>query len=631
MKQQIKAGVRAILRRVTPSLLKRIWRGRRKRDPIHLLSTQWQPPAAALRPASDSHPVLSNPALSLLEYPSDLRRFAGGLSAAAADALEPVTELGQTRQSAAPVCFVLPVSSDDPEALHRSVQSVLRQTDPGWELLLCTPEVVAKQLDRWLEIDWRVRRYVHAGPMTEAEVLLNAAIQATTPFIGLLGQGDVVDDDLVKSIGIRVMATPAADLIYTDEASQPGSVRTGAPFYKPDWSPEHELSVHMLGRFLAVRKALLLDTTVPSSRTPEAAEYELVLSLTRRARRIVHIDEALYVRDARRNIARPGGFFPPNALDEACAAVERHARQEQSTAIAAPSRQVAGALHVRWPVPSDVPVTLLILTGLRQRELPGRGRVTLATHFVKSIFEKSSATGYRLIVVDDGKRDAELEALLARHGHVSHSCPKHAPFSFAYKANFASSLVEAGIVVLLNDDLEVVSPDWIQELAGQAARPGVGAAGCRLLYADGTLQHAGIGLGMGLSGTTGHLFHEAPADGAEYAGLASIDRDCSAVTGAVMAYRKDVFELVGGFDERLRTDYNDVDFCLKCAAHGLRVVYTGAVTLYHFHNSSLKREHDSAPERDLFLARWHEQVTRDPYLNKNFQLRLPGLPLVPAP
>lgn len=631
MKQQIKAGVRAILRGVAPSLLERIERGRRQRDPIHLLSTQWQAPSVPSRPADGPLSVLSNPALSLLEYPSDPQRFAGGLSAAAADVLEPVTELGQTRQSAAPVCFVLPVTPDDPEALQRSVQSVLRQTDPGWELLLCTPEAFAEQLDRWLEIDWRVRRYVHAEPMTDAQVLLNAAIQATAPFIGLLGQGDVVDDDLVKSIGIQVAATPMADLIYTDEASRSGSAQTGAPFYKPDWSPEHQLSVHMLGRFLAVRKALLLHAAAPASRTQEAAEYELALSLTRRARRIVHIDEAFYVRESKRNLMPAGGFFPPNTVDEACAAVERHARQEQATASAAASEQIAGALHVRWPTPPGTPVTLLILTGLRQRELPGRGRVTLATHFVKSIIGKSSATGYRIVVVDDGETDAELSALLAEHGHVRRSCPKHAPFSFAYKANFASSLVDAGVIVLLNDDLEVISSDWIQELAGQAARPGIGAVGCRLLFADGTLQHAGIGLGLGQSGTTAHLFHEGPADGTEYAGLASIDRDCSAVTGAVMAYRKDVFELVGGFDEQLRTDYNDVDFCLKCIAHGLRVVYTGAATLYHFHNSSLKRMHDSAPERDLFMARWHEQVMRDPYLNKNFQLRFPDQPLVPAP
>jgi cellulose synthase/poly-beta-1,6-N-acetylglucosamine synthase-like glycosyltransferase len=271
-------------------------------------------------------------------------------------------------------------------------------------------------------------------------------------------------------------------------------------------------------------------------------------------------------------------------------------------------------------------VTLLILTGMRRRELPGRGEVTLATNFVRSIIGKSSAEHYRIIVVDDGVVDEELKTLLAEHGHSSHTCPQSTPFSFARKANFATSLVDSGIVLLLNDDLEVISPDWIQELAGQAARPGVGVAGCRLLFGDGTLQHAGIGLGF--NGSAGHMFHRSPADGREYGGFASIDRNYSAVTGAVMAYRKEVFDQVGGFDEVFRMDYNDLDFCLRCIRQGLRIVYTGSTTLYHFHNSSVKRLHDSASEREAFLARWSQVVKRDPYFSKNFEARSAEQPLL---
>jgi O-antigen biosynthesis protein len=288
-----------------------------------------------------------------------------------------------------------------------------------------------------------------------------------------------------------------------------------------------------------------------------------------------------------------------------------------------------GSLHVRWSRPVDIPVTLLILTGMHQRELPGHGKVTLATHFVRSIIDKTHVGEYRIIVVDDGILDDELRDLLARHGHSSATCPRSEPFSFAHKANFASSLVDSGIVLLLNDDLEVLTPEWIEELAGQAARPEVGAVGCRLLFSDHTIQHAGIVMGLGSA--SGHVFHTAPADGSEYAGMASIDRNWSAVTGAVMAYRKEVFDEVGGFDPALRTDYNDIDFCLKCVAAGYRVVYTPAATLYHFHNSSLKRKHDSALEREAFLSRWSHVVRRDPLFNKNFQSQSAEEPLVAAP
>ena len=214
-------------------------------------------------------------------------------------------------------------------------------------------------------------------------------------------------------------------------------------------------------------------------------------------------------------------------------------------------------------------------------------------------------------------------------GHHSHTYPRQGAFSFAHKANFATSLVSTGIVILLNDDLEVISPDWIQALAGQAARPGVGVVGGRLLYADGSLQHAGVGLGF--HALTGHMFHGAPADGREYGGFASIDRNYSAVTGAVMAYRKKVFDEVGGFEEQFRIHYNDVDFCLRCIAAGYRIVYTPAATLYHFHNSSVQRERDPEEDREAFLARWAAVVARDPFFSRHFQTRSHSLPLLGGP
>jgi hypothetical protein len=491
-------------------------------------------------------------------------------------------------------------------------------------VLLCCGDDQAALVTPWLDIDWRIRRFVRdVHPVTQAHDLHAASRQSTTQFVGLLSMGDIVDDDLVKAIGEKIRSDPDADLIYTDEAMFLPDQRIGRPFYKPDWSPEYQQSVNMLGRFVALRKTLL-RAIAPTSAHAQAAEYDLVLQLARQARAVAHIDDPLYVRRA--NTLLPlGGFFAPDALPDARDALAREVQRENPGAQITYGR-TAGSLHVQWPLDPSTPVTLLILSGMHRRTLPGHGEVTLVTHFVRSILEKSTARDYRIIVVDDGVVDDDLRELLALHGHGTRTCPKSEPFSFAHKANFATSLVDSGIVLLLNDDLEVVSPDWIQELAGQASRPQVGAVGCRLLFGNGTLQHAGIALGHG--GTVGHVFHAAPADGSEYAGMASVGRNWSAVTAAVIAYRKDVFDEVGGFDPALRTDYNDVDFCLKCQAHGYRVVYAPAATLYHFHNSSLKRKHDSSPERETFLRRWSALVLRDPYFNKNFQSQSADEPLV---
>lgn len=621
--QTLKRIARGVLARLAPGLLTRLQAATRHASSLSQFSTAWAPSQPA-KP-SNLHPKLADPDLLTLERPDDLDPAALGNPASSRQTvLEPVFELGQMRQSTTTVCFVVSTHGDDPIGLQRTMQSILRQTDPGWETLLCCDSVEDAQVAQWLDVDWRIRRHVRNGRfVNETEDLLAACLQATTVFIGLVSAGDVLDDDLVKRVGEQARNRHEADLVYTDEARLLADDKVGAPFYKPDWSPEYQQAVNMLGRFVAIRKALLLNIAKPAGLHAQAAEYALLLDAAAHARGVAHVDDIMYVRAT--EASRPGGFFEPDALADAGRVLERFARQEAEQACVEPGA-APGSLHVRWPKPA-MPVTLLILSGMQKRELPGLGEVTLATHFVRSIIEKSSARDYRIIVVDDGAVDEELRALLDRHGHSTRTCPPRAPFSFAYKANFATSLVESGIALLLNDDLEVISPDWIQELAGQAARRDVGVAGCRLLFGDGTLQHAGIVLGHG--GAVGHVFHAAPADGSEYLGMASIDRNWSGVTGAVMAYRKEVFDKVGGFDPALRTDYNDVDFCLKCEALGYRIVYTPAATLYHFHNSSLQRKHDSSPERDLFLSRWSAAVRRDPYFNKNFQNRSAEEPLVP--
>lgn len=625
MKQRLKAAVRKWLERHAPGLHAGALHVLHANDPSRRLSTEWHPPATEVVGSTPLPSALVAPGAHVLEQPDDLDALCARLGVEGEEVFEPVVELGQMRLSPAPLCFVVVAAAHDSLAIEQTLQSVLRQTDPDWEVLLCTTDADADTLAPWLDIDWRVRRYLRPAPAGEIAFLLEAVRQATTPFVGLLTPGDVVDDDLVKSLGRQMAARPDADLVYSDEARRLPDDRIGVPFFKPDWSPEHQQSVHMIGRFLAIRKALLLSEPPPLSTVPEAAEYELALSLSRKARHIAHLDDPLYIRAGRNEAPSVGGFFPASALAQARTALERHVRAEDEGARAMQAA-IPGALHVQWPLAPSVPVTLVILTGMRRKELPGRGIVTLATHFVKSILQKSTATDYRILLVDDGEVEEELASLLAAHGHRTQSCPRQERFSFAYKANFATSLVETGIVILLNDDLEVISPDWIQALAAQAARPQVGAVGGRLLFADGTLQHAGIGVGFGDG--TGHIFHTLPADGHEYAGLASIERNYSAVTGAVMAYRKDVFEQLKGFDLRFGTDYNDVDFCLRCIALGYRVVYSPAATLYHFHNASLNRVGDSGQEREAFQQRWQAVIQRDPYLNKHFQLKSVDLALV---
>lgn len=623
-RSRLRQGLSTLLQRGFPGLHARLKKKLRGQVKSSILDSD-RTPARRRYPASDLHPALSEPDLLTLPRPKpEYLDLEGVHWSPSSENLEPVVEMNQMRLSTGSVCFVVPVRSGGRDELERTLQSVLRQTDPSWELLFACPDEHVDLVSDWLEIDWRVRRFEGATG-TEAFQWQAASVQATTVFVGLLSQGDVVDDDLVKMLGETVRRRPEADVVYTDEARLLGGDRAGAPFHKPDWSPEHQSAVHMVGRFAAIRKSLLLKLGKPNAIDDAAAEYQLVLEATARARMVEHIDEIQYFRSAQPDLPF-GGFFPASALGEARAALELRVREENAHAYvdADASR---GNLRVIWPAP-EVPVTLVILTGAYEKEVPGRGKITLATHFVRSIIERSSGKNYRILVVDDGFLPQDLQQLLAAHGHASVTYPKQATFSFAHKANFATAQVKEGIVILLNDDLEVIAPGWIDALASQAARPEIGAVGGKLQFPDGTLQHAGIALGFHRS--AGHIFHRFPAGGSEYAGFSSIDRNYSAVTGAVMAYRKEVFDEVGGFGLEFSTDYNDLDFCLKCIAAGYRIVYTPAANLYHFHNASLARAHDNAVERDRFVEKWSAWVARDPYFSKHFQKLSHNEPLLGA-
>ncbi len=525
--------------------------------------------------------------------------------------LKEVTRLEQVRRGAASVAFVVRVEAHEAQSLDQTLQSVFRQTDPSWELLLCAGEGAHALVAEWLDRDWRIRRV--PTQVNQVHALIRSAQIATSRFVGLLSPGDVVDDDLVKKIGQMASRDPHLAAIYTDQARLDPNGNVVHPFYKPSWSPEHQLSTNMLGRFLAFEKPLLLNLPVQAWFDSSMAEYLLSLRLVGQSLAVGHLDEVMYLRgnSAPEDERVIGGRFSAQQLKAARPDMQGYLREELDPHASVEADESAGAFRVHWSIPTDTPVTLVILTNMRYRQVERRGNILMALNFVKSIIEKSTYPNYKIVVVDDGYVPQELSELLAKHGHSSQTYRAEGAFSFSGKSNFASSLATSGVVVLLNDDLEVIAKDWIEALVEQVLRPEVGVVGGKLLFPDGSVQHAGISIG--LNGSAGHVFMGRPQDEPEYGGYASVIRNYGAVTGALMAYRKEFFDQMGGFDEFFRVDYNDIDFCLRCVAKGYRVVYTPYARLYHFHNSSFNRQHDLAHERAEFLRRWQHLVELDPY------------------
>ncbi|MFH2055588.1 MAG: hypothetical protein ABIJ61_06505, partial [bacterium] len=369
-------------------------------------------------PVKDIQVALQDPALQSLPRPTHLEDFIeSSLLAARHVEHEPIRSLKQLREENTTVSFVLVVDQGNPDDIERSIQSCLRQTAPSWEVVFLVSPHTSAAVDRWLDGDWRFRR--HASPNENLSIqLIDAAACSTCEFVGLLQEGDAVDDDLVRLIGNHTRKDPIVDIVYSDELqhyadrpSHPLAIR------KPDWSPVNQRSVNMLGRFCAIRKSIVLQLPRWETTSLAAAEYGMLTEASCRARKIVHICEILYQRSPR-NVQRPGGFFDADTLKQVRTGMQSLLSRERPRHVAVANLR-NHSINIIPPIPAETEVTLVILTGLRRREIPGRGNLLLVENCVQSIIEKTSFRNFKLIVVDDGDLPDSLAQYLRAHGQTS--------------------------------------------------------------------------------------------------------------------------------------------------------------------------------------------------------------------
>jgi GT2 family glycosyltransferase len=237
------------------------------------------------------------------------------------------------------------------------------------------------------------------------------------------------------------------------------------------------------------------------------------------------------------------------------------------------------------------------------------------TQCIRSIIERTAYRHYDLLIADNGSFPSDAAALLEQVPHRRVTYTWRGGFNFPKKINFAVAHAAGDYVLLLNDDIEVINPDWLSAMLEYAQLPGIGAVGAKLFYPDGRLQH--VGVATGVSGIAAHLLHQQPGASSGCGRIAFAVRNCSAVTGACLLTRRAIYHDVGGFDERLAVDFNDVDFCLKVRAAGYRIVFTPYARLYH-HESGTFGPRTQHPDDAATMRRiWGATLENDPYYNPN--------------
>jgi GT2 family glycosyltransferase/glycosyltransferase involved in cell wall biosynthesis len=515
--------------------------------------------------------------------------------------------------------IIMPVYNVEGRLLERCILSVLNQTYPFWEL--CIANDASSSADTLAVLN----HFRGRTPFIKIIDLANnkgiagasncAAGLATGQYLTFLDNDDELTSNALEIIAGALNEDQDLDCLYTDETKIDANGHEIEHFYKPDWSPEHLESVMYVLHMLVVRKKLFFDVGQFREAYDGAQDYDLMLRLSRATSRIGHVPQALYHWRAIPGSAASTVNAKPGALESGFRALADHVTAKYGNEGHVEAGLLTGTFRVRRHVAATQAVSLMILTNNASCELSGRGRICMVENFVDSIKRLTSFPNYRIIVVDNSVlSESQIAAFLGKDVQVI-NFTFTGNFNYAAKANFAVRNSRTELLVLLNDDMEVISPDWLTALIEVAQQPDIGAVGGRLLHDDGTLQHAGAV--VGLNGSVGHVYHNVARDFVGYNGFTHIIRNYSAVTAACLATRKAVVMHAGGFDESFATDFNDIDLCLRMREAGYRIVYTPYCELYHFEGQSLPRQTQNFRERALFCERWSKIVDRDPYYNEN--------------
>jgi GT2 family glycosyltransferase len=513
--------------------------------------------------------------------------------------------------------IVTPVYETPAEVLHEMLDSVRAQTFPDWELCLVDDASAQAHVRRILDEagrDARIRvsyRKTNGGIVKASN---DALAMAKGEFIALLDHDDELHPDALALVDKAIRANPEADYIYSDEDMIDLDGRPAGAFVKPDWSPER-IRTQMYTCHLSVLRRSLVDEVGRLDADFEGSQdWDLVLKVCERARAVVHVPKILYHWRAVDTSAASGQEAKPwafeageRAIDAHCARIGLPARAEQDSAY-------PGVYHLQPILDRHPTVSIVIPTAGQSREIRYEP-VVLVSHCIRSIVSTSTYDAYEIVCVFDASTDrALLDELTEIYGDRLRLVSYDRPFSFSAKVNLGAIRSEGEHLLLLNDDMEVVTPDWIERLVMYSDQPQIGAVGARLLNQDGRLQHAGV---MFKNGRPGHVYRGFTGDYPGPSNNVLVAENYLAVTGACLMTPREAFEEVGGFTTMLPVNYNDVDYCLKQWSSGRRVVYDPDTVLYHFESSSRPMDVEEW-EIDRLVDRWLPLTETDPFATPEF-------------
>jgi GT2 family glycosyltransferase len=523
--------------------------------------------------------------------------------------------------------ILTPVFDTPDDVLAAMLGSVRAQRFGDWELCLVddssTEPHVVEAIEQAQREDPRIRVHRRESNGGIVAASNDALAMAQGEFVVLLDHDDELHPQALAQVDEAIRAAPDADYVYTDEDKIDRAGRHSAPFFKPDWSPERMRTQMYTCHLSVLRRSLVEEVGGFDPEFEGSQDWDLVLKVTERARRVLHVPKILYHwRKLETSAAGGGEEAKPWAFEAGTRAIQAHCERIGLPAKAERDEELPGVYHLQPRLEQRAAVSIVIPTAGQSREVRYE-KVDLVTHCVRSIVETSTYENYEIVCVVDASIDRrKLDDLREIAGERLRLVEYDEPFNFSTKINRGAVHSEGEHLLLLNDDMEVVTPDWIERLVMYSGIPEVGAIGARLLWEDGRLQHAGILFENG--GYPGHIYRGFSGDFRGYSNNVMVAQNYLAVTGACLMTRRDAFEEAGGFSTTLPLNYNDMDYCLKLRAGGRRVVYDPDTVLHHFESSSRSTEVEDW-EKEQLRDRWLPLTAVDPSTNPGLRHGAPRM------
>jgi O-antigen biosynthesis protein len=513
------------------------------------------------------------------------------------------------------ISIVMPVYNTDASELTAAVQSVLDQSYSQWQLCIADdassiPEI-REILHRFFGSDSRIKVAFQNERGGISRNCNKALEMVSGDYVCFLDHDDTLAPHALAYICETLGRCPDADLIYSDEDKIDQQGKRFDPFFKPDWSPDLLLSENYISHLLVLRRDLLQKVGPFCPECDGSQDYDLILRASPHASRIEHIPKVLY--HWRAGVASTATAIEHKeyALDAARNALDRYCHRAGKDMKVEPGR-ILGRWRVRYAVPQPTRVSIIIAAG---------GRANVLRTNLDNLLKKTTYADYEVVVIDNSKQKA-IENLVKdfKKGwpRLRYIDWRNQPFNYSAINNTAAGQCDSPVLLFLNDDTSVIAPDWLEAMVELIMRPEVGAVGAKLLYPDKRIQHAGVV--MGIYDNCGHAFKGLDSEKQHYFDFPDVIRNVSAVTGACLMTKSDVFWEARGFDEtEFAVAFNDVDLCLKIGSLGYRVLYTPHALLHHYEAFS-KTSKDLIPhpeEVSRMRSKWGDIIARDPYYSPN--------------